>query len=111
MVRNEWLAAGAFVLLFSTVQALREEYFWVALIVFIIIYSLAAIALVRFGLVSLASALFLTDLLLNAPMTANFSNWFIGSAIFVFASAAALALLAFYTALAGQKLWKEELFE
>jgi len=111
VVRNEWLAAGAFVLLFSTVQALREEYFWVALIVFIIIYSLAAIALVRFGLVSLASALFLTDLLLNAPMTANFSNWFIGSAIFVFASAAALALLAFYTALAGQKLWKEELFE
>ena len=56
VVRNEWLAAGAFVLLFSTMQALREEYFWVALIVFIIIYSLAAIALVRFGLVSLASA-------------------------------------------------------
>ena len=84
---------------------------WTSMIVFIIIYSLAAIALVRFGLVSLAAALFLTDFLLNAPMTADFSKWFIGSTIFVYASAVALALFAFYTALAGQRLWKEELFE
>src|SRR5437588_224560 len=111
VLRNEWLAAGAFVLLFSTTQSLREDYFWTAMIVFIIIYSLAAIALVRFGLVSLAAALFLTDFLLNAPMTADFSKWFIGSTIFVYASAVALALFAFYTALAGQRLWKEELFE
>jgi hypothetical protein len=44
-------------------------------------------------------------------MTANFSNWFIGSTIFVFASIGAMGIWAFYTALAGQKLWKEELFE
>jgi hypothetical protein len=111
VLRNEWLAAGAFVVLFSTMQALGEDYFWVAMIVYVIIYSLAAIALVRFGLVSLAAALFLTDFLLNAPMTADFSKWFIGSTIFVYASAVALGLFAFYTALAGQKLWKEELFE
>jgi len=92
-------------------QSLGEDYFWVAMIVFIIIYSLAAIALVRFGLVSLASAFFLTDFLLNAPMTSNLSSWFIGSTIFVYASAIALSFFAFYTALAGQKLWKEELFE
>src|SRR5438552_2857901 len=59
VLRNEWLAAGAFVVLFSIMQSLREEYFWVAFIVFLIIYSLAASALVRFGLVSLAAALFL----------------------------------------------------
>ena len=111
VLRNEWLAAAAFVILFSTMQSLREDYFWVAMIAFLIIYALAAIALVRFGLVSLATALFLTDFLLSAPMTANFSHWFIGSTIFIYACATALALFAFYTALAGQKLWKEELFE
>ena len=112
VLRNEWLAAAAFVALFSTMQALREGgHFWVALLAFVIIYSLAAIALVRFGLVSLAAAAFVTDFVLNAPMTTNFSNWFIGSTIFVYASAAALGLFAFYTALAGQKLWKEELFD
>jgi len=111
VLRNEWLAAAAFVVLFSTMQSLREDYFWIAMIAFLIIYALAAIALVRFGLVSLATALFLTDFLLSAPMTANFSHWFIGSTIFIYAYATALALFAFYTALAGQKLWKEELFE
>jgi len=111
VLRNEWLAAAAFVILFSVEQGLREEDFAVAIVVFFIIYSLAAIALVRFGLVSLAAALFFTDFLLNAPMTANFSHWFIGSTIFVYATAAGLSLFAFYTALAGQKLWKEDLFE
>jgi len=111
VLRNQWLAAAAFVLLFSVMQSLKEEHFWVALLAFAIVYSLAAIALVRFGLVSLAAALFATDLQLTAPMTANFSNWFIGSTIFIYASLAALGLWAFYTALAGQKLWKEDLFE
>jgi serine/threonine-protein kinase len=111
VLRNQWLAAAAFVLLFSVMQSLKEEHFWVALLAFAIVYSLAAIALVRFGLVSLAAALFATDLQLTAPMTANFSNWFIGSTIFIYASLAALGLWAFYTALAGQELWKEDLFE
>jgi hypothetical protein len=66
---------------------------------------------VRFGLVTLAAAIFVTDLVLNTPMTANFSNWFIGSTIFVYASVAALGAWAFYTSLAGQRLWKDELFD
>ncbi|HVH89192.1 MAG TPA: serine/threonine-protein kinase [Terriglobales bacterium] len=110
-LRNEWIAAAAFVLIFSVMQSLRNEYFWTYMTAFLTIYSLAAFALVRFGLVSLASAFVLIDLLLNTPMTANFSHWFIGATIFVHASVAVLALFAFYTALAGQKLWKEELFE
>jgi serine/threonine-protein kinase len=111
VLRNQWLAAGAFAILFAVMQSLREDQFWVALICYLVVYSLAALALVRFGLVSLSAALFATDVVLNAPMTANFSNWFIGATIFVYASIAALGLWAFYTALAGQKLWKEDLFE
>ena len=65
----------------------------------------------HFGLVSLAAAFFIGDVLLNVPITSNFSHWFIGSTIFVYASAAALGFWAFYTALAGQRLWKEELFD
>jgi serine/threonine-protein kinase len=111
LLRNQWLAAGAFVLLFTTMQSLRNDHFWVAFLAFGLVYSIAAITLVRFGLVSLSAALLVTDLVLGVPMTANFSNWFIGSTIFVFASIVAMGIWAFYTALAGQKLWKEELFE
>lgn len=111
LLRSQWLAAAAFVLLFSVMNSLRNGGdFWPAFCAFVIVYSLSAIALVRFGLVSLAAALFVTDLLLTTPMTANFSNWFIGSTIFVYASIAGLGIWAFYTALAGQKLWKDESF-
>jgi serine/threonine-protein kinase len=111
LLRSQWLAAGAFVLLFTTMQALKNDHFWAAFVAFGLVYSIAAITLVRFGLVSLSASLLVTDLVLGVPMTANFSTWFIGCTIFVFASVAAMGIWAFYTALAGQKLWKEELFE
>jgi predicted Ser/Thr protein kinase len=111
LLRNQWAAAAGFAILFGVMQSLREDQFWVALAAYLVVYSLAALALVRFGLVSLAAALFATDVVLNVPTTANLSNWFIGSTIFVYASVAALGVWAFYTSLAGQKLWKEELFE
>ena len=111
VVRNDWVAAGGFVIFFSIIQSLGEGHFFVALAAYLVIYSLAAIALVRFGLVSLAAALFITDLLLNLPMSADFSSWFIGSTIFVYSATAAMAVWAFHTALAGRKLLKEELFE
>ena len=43
--------------------------------------------------------------------TTDFSSWYIGAPIFVFSLIAALALWGCYTALAGQKLVKEHLFE
>jgi hypothetical protein len=112
LLRNQWLAAAAFVILLSARPVLQErEHLWLILAIYVVVYSLAAIALVRFGLVSLAAALFCTDLIANLPMTANLSNWFAGSTIFGYASIAAIGIWAFYLALAGQRLWKEELFE
>ena len=111
VLRNQWLAAGAFVLLLATMQSLNGEHFWMSFLAFGLVYSLAAVALVRFSLVSLSAALMVTDLILGAPITANFSQWFVGSTIFVFASIAAVGVWAFHTALSGQKLWKDELFD
>jgi hypothetical protein len=44
-------------------------------------------------------------------MTTDFSAWFIPTVIFCFASVAAVAVWAFHTALAGQELLKEQLFD
>jgi serine/threonine-protein kinase len=111
LLRNQWLAGAGFVLLFALQQSLRTEHVALGLFFWGLVYALAAIALIRFGLVCLAAALFITDLLLNVPITANFSSWFAGGMIFCFASILALGVWACYTALAGQRLWKEELFE
>jgi hypothetical protein len=77
----------------------------------ILLYGTAAFAMVRFGLVTLFWSFFVLDLVLNLPMTTDFSAWFMPSVIFCYASVAAIAVWAFHTAVAGQKLWKEELFD
>ena len=75
------------------------------------LFATAAFAMVRFGLVTLFWSFFVLDLVLNLPMTTDFSAWFIGTAIFCYASVAAIAVWAFHTAVAGQKLWKEALLD
>ncbi len=72
--------------------------------------AVAAIVVVRFGLVALAVGLFSTDMLLNVPLTADFSSWYAGNTIFPLLSIAGLAVWGFYTAMGDQQLWKDDAF-
>ena len=65
----------------------------------------------RFGLITLAVAIFTANVLLNFPFTLDASIWYASSAFAVLLSFVALAVWGFYTSLAGQRLWKEELLE
>jgi hypothetical protein len=111
LLRNKWIAAAVFVGIWAFYKSLGADYLPVQIPTMILFYGVAAFAMVRFGLITLISGFFVTDVLLNLPMTADLSSWFIGGIIFAYASVFALAVWAFYTALAGQKLWKAELFE
>jgi len=71
----------------------------------------AAVALVRFGLVTLAVAVFTTDSIGNLPITFNPSIWYFWGPIFVMASVILLAVWAFRAATAGRKLFAADLFE
>ena len=55
-------------------------------------------------------AIFSTDLLLNVPLTLDFSAWYVGNALFPLLSVVALAVWGFYNSLAGRKLWEADLF-
>jgi hypothetical protein len=79
--------------------------------VWIIIYLIAAIAVVRFGLVVLAVALFTAKILLNVPYTLDFGEWYAPASVGIVLSIVVLAGWGFFTALAGQKLFREELFD
>lgn len=111
VLRKMWLAAITFVALWTAQQVVSSNYVYVDVVAWALIYSSAALVIVRFGLVSLAVGLACIDILLNVPWTADLSSWFIGAPIFAYSCMAALGIWAFYTALAGQKLWKGELFE
>jgi hypothetical protein len=111
IVRNRWLAAGLFVVIFTVPHILSSDHPLIETPVWTIVYAIAAIAVVRFGLIVLATATFLANVLLNLPFTLDFSDLYAASSLCVLLSFVALAAWGFYTSLAGQRLWKDELFE
>jgi uncharacterized membrane protein YhdT len=75
------------------------------------IEAIAAIAVVRFGLIVLGVACFMANLLLNVPYTLDFSNWYAAHCMFLVLLFVALGAWGFYLSLAGKPLWKDELLE
>jgi protein-S-isoprenylcysteine O-methyltransferase Ste14 len=76
-----------------------------------VIYRVAAFACVRFGLVTLAVAVFAVGLLLDVSISFDFSRWYASTALLVPLVVLALAAWSFHTALRGQKLSKEDLLD
>ena len=111
LVRNQWLAAGLFVVLYSAPKLLASNHPAVDTPIWVIIYAIAAFALVRFGLIALAAAVFTANVLLNLPYTMDFSKWYAGHSVAVVLSFACIAGWGFYTSLAGRQIFKGELFD
>jgi hypothetical protein len=111
ILRKQWLAAVGFVLIYTLLQTPGSDYPWLEAPFIIVIYTIAAIVVVRFGLVALAAGIFVADLLGNLPATTNFSAWYASGPIFALVLVVALAVWAFHTSLAGQPIFKRELLE
>jgi hypothetical protein len=109
--RNPWLAALAFVTFWTFLKAYGEHHLYLMVPAFIAIYGIAAFVVLRFGFIALAVGIFSVDVMASAPVTTDISSWYIGGAICVPLLMAALAIWGCYTALAGQKLVGENLFE
>ena len=103
LLRNRWLAAAVFVAIWTAVQTLGGEHLAINIPMEIAIYSIAAVALVRFGLVTLAVAVFTADSMGNVPMTLNPSLWYFTATVFVTLAVLALAAWSFKEATAGKK--------
>jgi serine/threonine protein kinase len=111
LVRNRWVAAAIFALLFTLTKVLGSDHPLMDTPFWLLIYCVAAFAVVRFGLVALAIAVLTVNFLLNVPVTLDFSNWYAVRTVCVLLSVAAIAAWGFYTSLAGRRLWKDELFD
>lgn len=111
LLRKTWPATVVFVGIWVFYKSLGAQHLALHVPTMVLLYGSAAFVMVRFGLIALISGFFVTDLLVNLPMTSDFSSWFVGSGIFAYAMVLVLALWAFHTALGGHKLWKEDLFD
>jgi hypothetical protein len=110
LLRKDWLAAIVFVAIWVTLKCLGSDYPWIVGLASTVVYTIAAIAVFRFGFVALAVGIFTADMLANVPLTFDFSAWYASTSLLPLLSLIALAVWGFYNALAGQKLWHGDVF-
>lgn len=108
LLRNRWAGAAGFVVIFTFLRVLGSSHPLLEAANAALIYGIAAFALVRFGLITLAVAVFVANTMLNIPITFDFSRWYASSAIMVPLGVLAIGIWGFYTAMGGQKLFKEQ---
>jgi len=108
VLRNGWLAAASFVALWTAFKVLSSSHPFIDLPAQVLIYSIAAFACVRFGLLTLVAAVFVADTMLNAPISFDFSRWYAPATLFVPIAVIALAAYSFHAALGGRKLWSSD---
>ncbi len=112
LLRNQWLAAAGFVLIFTVLSTLENpNQLWVTGTISLLVWGLTAVVVLRWGLLSLAVGFFVGPVLARMPATFNSSAWYFGNSIFMLLSVVALATWAFHTSMAGQRLWKRDLFD
>jgi hypothetical protein len=109
--RNQWLALAIFVVIELTPRLLGSEHLVLDFVVWTLVYGIAALAVVRFGLIALGIGVFLADVLLNVPYSLDFSNWYAAHNLLIVFSFFAIGLWGFYLSLGGKKLLKAEFFD
>lgn len=111
IVRNQWLALAIFVGIQLTPRLLSSDHIVLDLVVWTAVYSIAALAVVRFGLIALGIGVFLADVLLNMPYSLDFSNWYAAHNLLLVFSFFAIGVWGFYLSLGGKTLLKAEFLD
>jgi serine/threonine-protein kinase len=106
-LRKDWLAAAAFVAIFVPVQVLGGAGFW-NIPVATVVYGVFALLILRYGIVPLIVAGLTADCLLNAPLTLDFSAWYIAGSLASLLAFLAIAAYGFRCTVAGKKLFELE---
>jgi hypothetical protein len=109
LLRNQWAAATGFVAIYAGLKLMGSNHLGIDLPIWVIIYGIAAFAVMRFGLITLTVAVFVTNTLANVPVTLDFSRWYAPATISVPLAMLALGIWGFHTALGGQKIFKGEM--
>ena len=111
LLRNQWLATGGFVLVFSALQYFQGNQRIQDVVASLVVFSLVAGLVFRFGLLALATFIVVQNIVISTQVTASTSAWYFGNDVLILASVLALAGWGFHTSIAGRKLWKQDLLD
>jgi hypothetical protein len=110
LTRRRWLAASIFVLIFVVSQLLVRSDPMITGPFELLFNAMTIIIVLRFGLATLATAVFVNGLF-DLPITTDFSAWYSGSVLAVLLVVLAIAGYAFHTSLGGQQVFAGKLLE
>jgi hypothetical protein len=105
LLRKEWAAAVAFVLLFTVLFSAGSQFDPVVLLTSLIFWVLAVFLLIRFGLLAFVVQGLFDNLLEQYPLTTHGSAWYAGISLAAILLMAALAFYGFYTSLGGRPVF------
>ncbi|HWZ33558.1 MAG TPA: serine/threonine-protein kinase [Bryobacteraceae bacterium] len=106
MLRNQWLAAVVFALLWTTINqfSARPAGAIIQGLGDLAIFSIAAFVIMRFGLLALIVGLAMIDLLSGLQIPSNPSLWYFADTLGVVLAMFAMAIWAFRTSMGGKRL-------
>ena len=96
-------------LIFSALQYFQSGHAIEDAIASLVVYGLVAGLVLRFGLLALATFIFVDSLISYTQATTSTSAWYFGNNVLLLASVLALAAWGFHTSIAGRRLWKQDL--
>jgi hypothetical protein len=104
VLRRQWAAALAFALTFGTLDAFGNTNAVIAASTSFAVSIIAAIVVVRWGLVSLTVGVLVTNLLMRLPVSGDLSAWYTSNALLLLLMVVALTTWAFITSVRPRKL-------
>jgi len=105
LLRKEWAAAVAWVLLFTVFGAAGSQFAPDVLLGNLIFSGLAVFVLIRFGLLALVANFIVYYILHSFPLTTQGSAWYSGISLAGILLIAAMAFYGFYTSLGGRPVF------
>lgn len=111
LTRRQWLAASIFVLIQMVSILLDRSSPMIIVPLICLSRVLTVIVLLRFGLATLATGMFVGGLFSSVPITTSFSAWYGGYALAALLAVLALAGYACHTSLGGQKVFAGKLLD
>lgn len=105
LLRKEWAAAVAWVLLPTVLAAADSRIDPVAPVGMLIFASLAVFVMIRFGLLALVANFVVYNIVQNYPLTMEWSVWYSGIGLAGILLIAAMAFYGFYNSLGGRPVF------
>jgi hypothetical protein len=112
VVRNIWLAGILVVLMMSAMGALSNPgFFFLDALFGLAIWGFGVAILLRYGVLPMILAMFISELIDSSPLTTDFSVWYANSMFTALAIVLVITLWSFRTSLGGRKIWSGNFLE